>query len=354
MIYRVLLVYLVFFTSYLSALDYEWSASISKKTALVNEAVYLKYVCSFNQDEELYTIDFSPAISTDKYDLVLLKESRNSYEFVLFVKQAGDLEFSFDTVMKKTTLDSIAEMTGGLDNEKAKDGFVSEYIKQKKLSLHVEPSNTKLIGDFSLNIKKDETKIKAFSPYHFEVIIEGIGNIEDLNALILDIKNVKTFTKKPSVKMTLTKNGYSGVWSQKFALVSENSFEIPKFSIKYYDLKSKSIKELNSKKVNIEVSPGYQKEKLLDMEEKQSVFNYKYLFFILALIFGFGVGKIKFKKAKVLNKKEILFNEKVQKTKSLDEFLILLILQNNSKYLNIISQIEQEKITSLKEAKKLV
>jgi len=359
MIYKIVLIFIAFFSTLVSASDYEWKASINKRIAFVNEAVYLKYECIFTKDAQLYTIDFNPARSTDKYDLLLLKEDKNIYEYVAFIKQAGDIDFSFDAIMKKTTLDSIAEMTGGLDDEKAKDGFVNEYIKQKKLSLHVrypngvEPIANSLVGDFQLEIKKDELSKKAFSPFHFEVIIKGIGNFQDIKPIEFNIKDVKIFAKKPIKKIVLNKDGYSGIWSQKFAFVSEQSFSIKEFSIKYFDTGDKILKELKSELLNIEVSPGYKKEKLLDLEEKKIEINYKYLFFTLAFIFGFLLGKIKFKKEKELSTKETLFNEKVKNTSSLDELLILLILQNSSKYTNIISQIEKEEIKSLEKAKKL-
>lgn len=351
--YKVVWIVLVFFSTSLSASNYEWSANINKKTALVNEAVYLKYVCKFNNDAGLYTIDFNPVKTTNQYDLLLLKEGKNSYEFVAFVKQTGKVDFSFDAIMKKTTLESIAEMTGGLDNEKAKDGFENEYIKQKTLTLHVEPSNVNLVGNFTLEIKKDEPKKKAFSPYHFEVIIKGVGNFQDIKPLEFNVEGVKIFAQKPIKKFTLTKNGYSGVWSQKFAFVGENDFKIEEFSIKYFDTQSLIVKELKSEPISVNVTAGYKKETLLDAEAKQPEFTYKYLFFILAFVCGFLLGKIKFKKEKVLNKKNMLFNMKVNNTSSLDELLILLVLQDNIKFNSTISQIENGQIISLKKAKKL-
>ena len=358
MIYKIIL--LVLFTTLLYSSDYEWKASINKKIAFINEAVHLKYVCEFSNDAGLYTIDFNPVRTTDKYDLLLLKEDKNSYEYVAFIKKSGDIDFSFDTIMKKTTIESIAEMTGGLDNEKAKDSFVYEYIKQRTLSLHakypegVEPSEVKLVGNFTLNIKKDEVKKKAFAPYHLEVSINGVGNLQDMQALNFEIAGVKIFTQKPTKNIILTKDGYAGIWSQKFALVSEHNFEIPKFTIKYFDTNTSTIKELTSEALHVEVSAGYKKETLLDLDEKPQEIPYRYIFFILFFIFGFTIGKLKFKKEKPLNKKEVYFNEKVNKTSSLDELLMLLVLQDDIKFKSIILEIEKKELTSLSKAKKLL
>ena len=354
MIYKVVLLVLAFLSTLLSASDYEWSVNINKKTALINEAVHLKYVCKFNKDAGLYTIDFNPATTTAQYDLLLLKETKNNYEFVAFVKQAGRVDFSFDVIMKKTTLESIAEMTGGLDNEKAKDSFENEYLKQKILTLHVEESDVNLVGDFTIEIKKDEPKKKAFSPYHFEVIIKGVGNFQDIKPLEFNVDGVKIFAQKPTKNFTLTKDGYSGVWSQKFAFVGEMDFNIEEFSIKYFDIKSSVTKELKSEQVNVNITAGYKKETLLDADEKKQKFPYKYLFYILVFLLGFSLAKIKFKKEKSLSKKGILFNEKINNISSLDELLILLVLQDNIKFNDIISQIENGQIISLNKAKKLV
>lgn len=354
MIYKAFLLLLVFLTPLLSAPDYKWNASINKKTVHINEAVYLKYTCDFNKDDGLYTIDFDPINkSSQEYDLLLLKEDKNNYEFVAFVKKAGKIDFSFDAIMKKTTLESIAEMTGGLDNEKAKDGFEVEYIKQKKLTIDVKPSKVNLVGDFTLEVKKDEPKKKAFSPYHLEVIIKGIGNFQDIKPLEFNIENAKVFAQKPTSKFILTKNGYSGVWSQKFAFVGERDFEIPEFVIKYFDTENSILKEITNESVSVNITAGYKKEALLDIEEKIEYFPYKYFFYILLFVIGFFFAKIRFKKVKVLSEKAILFNEKVNKTSSLDELLILLILQDSIKFKEIISKIERGQVISLSKAKKL-
>ncbi|MDA7817686.1 hypothetical protein N9A28_05805 [Sulfurimonas sp.] len=337
----------------MSASDYKWTSEVNKKTALVNEAVYLKYVCEFNKDAGLYTIDFNPNQTTNQYDLHLLKESKNSYEFVAFMKEAGRVDFSFDTTMKKTTLESIAEMTGGLDNEKAKDGFEKEFVKHKTLTLHVEKSSVDLVGDFSLEIKRDEADKKAFSPYHFDVIIKGVGNFQNIKPLEFKIEGVKVFTQKPTKNFTLTKEGYSGEWSQKFAFVAQNSFNIEEFRIEYFDLKSSSVKELKSKSTSVNITAGYQRETLLDTD-KEEEFSYRYLLFALFLISGFLVGKIKFKKEKLPSKESILFNKKVEKTTSVDELLILLILEDKKEYKDIIRKIESDNRMSLNQAKKLV
>ena len=60
-------IFLLFFTLNLSASTYEWSATANKKSAFVNEAILLKYVCKFSDRSELYTIDFNPVGENENY-----------------------------------------------------------------------------------------------------------------------------------------------------------------------------------------------------------------------------------------------------------------------------------------------
>jgi len=357
---KIVLIILIFLNIQLFASDYTWSASINKKSALINEAIHLKYVCEFKDEGLLYTIDFNPAVDTEGYELILLKEDEkrinnkrvNSYEFVAFAKKSGKLDFDLEMIMKKTTIDSIREMTGGLDNDKANEGFTSEYLKQKTLSININKSETSLVGDFKLEVKKDKTDIKAFSPYHLEVIIKGLGNFKDIKTLKIEIDGVRTFAQKPTLKTTLSKDGYEGIWSQKFALVSEKDFILPAIEIKYTDSLDAKIKTLKTKLLDIKVSPSYEKKILLDKVEDEPSLSLEFLYYIFTFIFGYIIGKIFFVKEDLVIYENLSFEDKVQNAESIDRLLILLVLQDSQKYKNLIIDIENKKVSNINKCKK--
>lgn len=93
----------------LLAAAYEWEVSIDKTRAATNEAIYLHYLCTFEDRGELYTIDFNPTGENETYKLELLSQRdtivdgrrRVSYEFVAFAKKSGRVVFAFDYTMKK-------------------------------------------------------------------------------------------------------------------------------------------------------------------------------------------------------------------------------------------------------------
>jgi len=358
---KILLIILIFANINLNASEYSWSASINKKTAFVNEAIYLNYVCEFNDKSELYTIDFNPVGKYEQYDLILLSEDEkiinnkriNNYEFVAFVKKSGKVNFNFDALMKKTTQDSIDNTVLGRDNVE-KEEFSTKVIRQKTLSIDIEDVSSKLVGEFEIKVKKDKTSVKSFAPFHMEVIIKGDGNFQALKPLEFSIEGVKVFSQIPIQKTVLTKNGYSGIWSQKFAFVSEKDFIIPETEIEYINPKNNLEKKFKIDSTKVLVTEAYQKEQLLDTQETKFKFSYEYLYYVLTFIAGFLVSKIKFKKQEKNVTEDRSFKEKIKNAKSLDELLVILVLQDTRKYENIIKKIELDKSLSIREVKNTI
>ena len=343
------------FSSLLLSSSCEWSASINKKRVYTEEPVYLKYSCQFKERSELYAIDFNPVTDNENYTIKLLTQSEkivdahriDSYEFVAFIHKAGRRVFEFDTIIKKTNKESIENSVIGRDNGEYEE-FSLKHIKQKALSVEVIDAQSKIVGDLDIEIKQDEKMIKAYTPYHIEIILDGMVNFNALKPINFKIEGVKIFSQKPMEDIQLTKDGYKGRWSQKFAFVSEKSFTIPRFTIEYFNLTTKSKEKLIFKRVDVNVSKGFKKEELLD-EETQKI-SYEYIYYLLTFITGFLVAQIDFKqyfKSKKRLKKDP-FKEKIKSAKSLKEVAFLLALEDADKYATLILEIERGEIHSLK------
>lgn len=354
----------ILFTTNIFASKYTWNASVNKKTAHINEAIHLVYKCQFEDRAELSIIDFNPVGTYENYDVELLKKydkykdgKRISfYEFIVFAKKEGVLEFEFDTVMKTTTQDSINNTVLGRDNADYEQ-FSKTKIKQKKLSVEILSINEKikdnLIGDFNLNIKLDKTQKSAYEPYHLEIAIDGYGSLDLIKPIEFSIEGVKVFSQKPILEINLNEKGRHGIWIQKFAFTSDKSFSVPALNIKYFDLNSQNVKTLHMEKIDVDVKQSsFTKDELLDKEEKSFEFDIEYIYYILSFISGFLVAKIKINKKATVNKGS--FHHKVQSVQSLEELMILLALEDTQKYKHIIEGIESKKITSLKKAKYMV
>lgn len=351
---------LLFFSIKLFGSSYEWSAQADKKSAMTNEPIHLTYICSFSDSAQTYSIEFNPVVDSDEYRVILLSENEsivdakrvNSYEFLLYVKKAQNLNLTFDTTMKKTNKDSIQSSVLGRDNAKYED-YEIRIIRQKSIELEIEDAKSRLVGELSADVKKDSSSIRSYEPYHFELKFEGRANFDALEAFDFEIEGVKVIGEKPIKNITLTKDGYIGSWSQKFAFVSNSSFTIPTIEIEYFDLDEKKLKLLSFDKVDVEVEELYKKEELLDEEEREFELDSNYIYYVLTFLAGYLFAKIKFKKRVKLSSFELEFNKKIDGAKNLEELHFLLVLRDAKKYSKIIDSIESKEIKSLESAKKM-
>lgn len=341
--------------------NYTWSASADKTSAYVNEAIYLKYVCTFSNISELYTIDFNPTGNYEKFTLKSLRQSENivdgkrvnSYEFVAFAKSAGEISFDFEAIMKKTTKDSIENTVIGRDNVE-KEEFEKTTFKQKTLNVTIKETNSSLVGNFNLEIKKDEQNVKAYEPYHLHVTIKGEGNFDAIEPLALSIEGVKVFAEKVIQKEDINEYKEAKEWSQKFAFVSDKNFTIPAIKIEYFNLLEKKKDVLSFDSIDINVTKGFNKDELLDKVKDESFkFNNSYVYYMLIFIAGFLVAKIKINKPIVKQSKDKEFKQKIERAKSLKELMLILVLNDSKKYNSLILDIEKKKVKSLKDAKKM-
>ena len=358
---RFSLVFVMLFHLELCATTYTWSATANKTTAAVNEAIHLKYVCEFSDASALYTIDFNPVRENENYSIKILTESEhvidgkrvNNYEFIAFVHKPGRVLFDFEMTMKKTTQDSINSTILGRDNAQEVE-FTSTVLKQKVLAVDVSENPIALVGQFTLEIKKEAPFIKAYEPYHMEIIIEGKGDFTALKPFEFTIDGVKVFSQKIIQNIQPTVEGESGTWSQKLAFVSANDFSLPKITLKYYDIYEKRAKELSYESTEVKVEKAFVKEELLEFTKDDSAFSYEYLYYLLTFLAGFLAGKIKLKREAVPHAKSEHFFEKIKKSKSLDELAMVLAIEDANKYKKQIEQIENKSITSLGDMKKML
>ncbi|MCF6309161.1 MAG: hypothetical protein L3J19_01595 [Sulfurimonas sp.] len=356
---RIFLTFLLFVHVEAFASTYEWSAKADKSAAYVNEAIHLTYTCRFSDKSELYSIDFNPKKENEDYTLHILSESEtivdnkrvDSYEFIVFAKKAKEIIFDFETTMKKTTKESIENTVIGRDNKEYED-FTLKKIKQKSIKVDVKPTQKELVGNFEVEVKKDKSHVKAYEPFHLHVKIKGSGNLDAIKPIDFKIEGVKIFAGKVIKDIKLSKTGYSGVWSQKFAFVASENFEVPELNIEYFNLKSNRVENLHVNAVKVEVSKGYEKKELLDEVDGGFKISYNYFYYLLTFIAGYLLAKIKITNYK--SNAPDIFLDKIQSANSMDELLMLLALDGSLKYKDIISQIETRKLTSLKDAKKIL
>ncbi len=115
------------------------------------------------------------------------------------------------------------------------------------------PKPVDLVGDFNITIKVDKTKAKPNEPINVDVVIEGKGNLENLDKIPLEISGVTLYEDKPKVKEQVKKDGLYARFEQHFSIIADHSFAIPPLSIDYFSLKDKKLKKLTTKKIDITI-----------------------------------------------------------------------------------------------------
>ena len=356
------LILFLLFTTLLQASEYTWSVAVNKTQAYTNEAIHLHYTCMYNDNAELYVIEFNPTTDNKNYKIEILREDEkivdgkkiNEYEFVLFVKKAGEFSLSLDTLMKKTNKDSIENGMLGRDNANYEEFSLYPY-KQKSVVFDILKTSNSMVGEFTLSVKKDKTSLESYIPFHLEFLVSGVGDFQVFKDIDMKIDGVEVFSEEAKEEIVLTAEGYKGNWRKKFAFVSDKSFTIPAWEVRYFDLTEKKSKVLRFDALDVQVTaPKFKKEELLDPEEKGFEFDRKYIYYILTFLAGFLVAKIKLRKQKEQDPQEVLFCKRVNETSSLEKLSFILVTHDMRKYEDIIAKIEAKELTSLNKAKKLI
>lgn len=151
------------------------------------------------------------------------------------------------------------------------------------------PEGVELVGDFKISIKVEKTAIEANEPLNAKIEIAGEGNLEDIKSFKPHIDGVSVFDEKNIVEDSKLK--------QNLTFVSDRDFVIPSFSLKYFDSKTKEVKEIQTKEIPISITNKKPQQELLIKKSSSSNESYKddaiplvtSNIFLSAVIFLFGL-----------------------------------------------------------------
>jgi len=349
---KLTLVLLLLTTTLFAKTTYEWSLQKDKASLYVGEAMHLEFTCSFSDEAYNYIVEFKPKKETDLYTLKALSKREHfsnnrrikTYSYILFPKKAGSLEVSFDARMIVTTKEAIENTVLGRDN--------IEYIQNKgvlhpagALKVEVKESDSTYSGTYNLAVQSDVVEIESYKSLHVRVDLEGIGNIQNIENFDLAIKSDKTahiFSDEVEQESELTTSGYRGKWTQKFSIVLEKDAQIEALSFRYFDLESQSVKEIKSEVIDIKVNKAPEVGKLLDVVEEEHGFEFNYVYLFIPFAFIVGLFTCKYLRIISSNQslKESTFIQKVEAAENINTLAMLLVLEDEAKYKQLIEKID--------------
>jgi len=181
-------------------------------------------------------------------------------------------------------------------------GFVIQNMRYKTLQKDIKIKAKKiyngLIGDFNISMNVDKTKVNANEPVNATLKISGKGDLSSLGDIKLSIPNVTVYDNKYIIR--------DGKYIKKYVIVADNNYTIPPLSLSFYSLKEKKVKTIKTKPIKIEVYPTTinthtkqivsTKEKIIVKTKYKIDYKYMILAFIIGLITGYLINKIKIKK----------------------------------------------------------
>jgi len=318
--------FLLIFASISFANPYNFKVTTQKKSVYLGEEFKVKFVFTFKDPSKIAEVNFSPPLF---HNLNITKEEENqtdrSQSWIYTLRAYKETNLTIDKAYLDIALKKNSNKTIGNFDE-----YDYDYITLETSPLNINLINkkiqTKLFGDFNITSTID----KKENIVNLTINITGRGNFEDIGAFKLKLPDATVYDDKPIIQ----KNSFS----QKFAIVSEKSFTVPSFSIKYTHDKLKKIIQKQTKPIFVQVKKVKQVTKSNKSLTKEKSFSFVY--FLIGIIFGYILSKFFTKKKK--KKDEKLF-EKIEKAKDTKEILKLLISHNkNQIYQNIIDELEND------------
>jgi len=129
--------------------------------------------------------------------------------------------------------------------------YFSNTLEMEVLPL---PKGISVVGTFKISAIPDVLEVNASEPVNITVRISGSGNFEDIKAYKPQIKGVGIFEEDPVIGAGVSKGRYHGIWSQKIVYVPSADITIEPFILEYFDLRSQSIKSIQTKPIKIHVN----------------------------------------------------------------------------------------------------
>ncbi len=238
--------------------DFVLELTSSKKSVYIGETFDVTLM--FKQKKDSRAVD-SKFIPPELKGFWIKSESKPTREedgeyiitkltYTLSAQREGKLDISKAQMRIASRVNRVDSWGSFMPSIKWKTYFSNEI----SVDVKALPSGVKLIGDFSISVKTDKKEINANEAVNIKVEVIGVGNLEDIESFKPYVDEVSVFDEKIEIEGTLL--------TQNIAFVSERDFTIPSFSLKYFDLNTKSVKTISTEAIDIKVKNAKVKEEL--------------------------------------------------------------------------------------------
>ncbi len=323
---------------------------VDKNSSYVGEALNLDLILKLKANSNIAKAQIEPPKFSNLWakqvgDVQKSQEGNyivQKYHFILFPQQSGKITIPpIVAHIAKAQKDAYDPFFGSGMNISMFGGNLEwSKVFSNPVTIDVKPlpDNLELYGDFNIKATPDRTKVYAGKAVNLTVIVEGVGNIDDVKKFNFDIPNAVVYADEPKVQSGFRGDEYGGRFTQKIAIVGDSNFTIPALELRYFDKNSKKEVVKKTQPINITVIGGAKVTNVqkvtpkIETADNSSDMNssssnsetvaqstnigwLEYLYIALAYIAGLiTMWLIKIRKPK--EKKELPIVKKIQKAKS--------------------------------------
>jgi len=341
--------------------NYDLQMQLSKSQAYVDEELILKVIFSYKdvEDYDVRTPSFEN-FSIEELDTKSYKAKNDTYfqeiRYKLRPLKVGDFSLSgckADVQILKKSYAHQNNLSRYIDK-------ISVYSNALRLNVLPLPKNISIVGSYEIRSVVFNKKVKLNQPVKVRLIVSGMGNINDLDAFTFEIPSATVYDKG-TVKEKKENMDY---FTKDFEILSQEDFQLPSFSLSYFDTITQSVKHLKTSSYFIKVIGGKKTsqrretqtikiEKIAKMERLSMI--EKIIYFIMGVVAAIAVAFIYqwIKKLSTVKKESSLIQElkKIQTQEAFFKKVVPLIGKHHSLD-NLIFALEQEDKRAFKKLKK--
>ena len=242
--------------------DFDLQMHLNKKSIYLGETAILKIVFSY-ADLDDYTF-----IEPHFQDITLTQTASKEY-----VNEEGKDVEELSYELKAQKIGRLPLKASKVTVEISKNRHTKHltvYSNALFINVKALPQGISAIGNYKLHASINKNTLHAKKPLTLTLYLEGSGNVDNLDALHLNIKNTTVYEAK-SKKVT------NILYKKAFTIISEKDYLIPSFSLRYYDKTTNKVQTTATQALHINII----EDKHL---KKETTMTQKALFYLLGLL----------------------------------------------------------------------
>lgn len=336
---------------------YDLSIAVDKKDVFVGEAVEFTLRFKYKKDLKIVNLDFREPTFENFWVKKLQTQKQQNIDPMYEIQEIRSLLFPQKS--GKIDLSNVRIDITTMKNSSAGSFYLSSptettpvYSNNIELNVKALPDGINLIGDFNISSTVDKLSVMQGKAVSYKLSIEGRGNLDDLDEVVLDIPNTTIYDNPSQKEYNIQNNLYGGTYTKAYSIVAQDDFTIPAVEIRYFDKKTSEVKTIRTKSYDIKVNGQVVEKKSLEVssvDTKEKIVNEpikkviktplveKILYFILGVLFTLIVmGLYWYFKKRVKKEDESVLYKRLKKAKTSDELFKMLVV-----YINIDEELDK-------------